>query len=308
MTFLLEKLEIYFRQFSHNKRLYIVPTFNGMKLFGLCFILLFTGLIYANNFIMFFNFLLFSLFICSMFYTHFNLNQVKVLKTSVDSSFAGQKSLVHFIIKNESSLPKYMLKIKFPKNENFFMEELTIPVILPHQTLDFCQSFLLKKRGHYQLGKLELWTSFPFSFFKAFTFFEFSTHFYIYPQPKKYNFHLEQLPSFNKEEEDSSLELTPFQMGHSYRHIHWKKYATTQSLVLKTMAQENKQDFLIPGDDLVAGHNLDDQLSFLSYIVADLMGNGLTFGLKFRDTYFSPNSDSYQHKKILETLSIIGLD
>jgi uncharacterized protein (DUF58 family) len=243
-----------------------------------------------------------------MFYTHFNLNQVKILKISIDSSFAGQKSLAHFFIKNESALPKYMLKIKFTKNESFLMEELTIPVISPNETLEIRLPFLLKKRGHYQLGKLELWTSFPFSFFKAFTFFEFSNHFYIYPRPKEYNFHLEQLPSENKEEEDSSLELTPFQLGHSYRHIHWKKYATTHSLVLKKMAQENKQDFLIPGDDLVAGYSLEEQLSYLSYIVANLMGNDFAFGLKFRDTYFTPNNDPYQHKKILETLSILGLD
>ena len=307
MTKFLEKIEKIFRKYSHNKRLYIVPTFNGIKLFGLCFVLLFTGLIYANNFIMFFNFLLFSLFICSMFYTHFNLNQVKILKASVESSFSGQKSLIHFFIKNESSLPKYMIKINLSHNDAFSMQELVIPILLPNESLDIRQPIDLLKRGHHSLERVELWTNFPFSFFRAFTFFQVQSSFYTYPSPQKNDFFLDQLPSNARQDDDSSLELVSFQTGQSYHHIHWKKFALTQTLLVKKMDHEHQQDFLIQGDELVAGYALEQQLSILTFIVFELMGQGLTFGLKFRDIYLPPESESLKQKKILETLSVVGL-
>jgi len=257
---------------------------------------------------MFFNFLLFSLFICSMFYTHFNLNHVKILKASIESSFSGQKSVIHFLIKNESSLPKYMIKINLFKNDAYSMQELIIPSLLPNETLEISHSINFKKRGHHQIERIELWTNFPFSFFKAFTFFEFQSAFYSYPSPKKIDFTLDQLPSLAFEDDDSSLELLNFQKGQSYRHIHWKKYALTQTLLIKKMSHENKQDFLIQGDDLVSGFPLEEQLSILTFIVFELMGQGLTFGLKFRDIYFTPEDEPYKQKKMLETLSVVGLN
>ena len=201
-----------------------------------------------------------------------------------------------------------MIKVNLFKNDAYLMQELIIPSLLPNEILEINHSIELKRRGHHQIERIELWTNFPFSFFKAFTFFEFQSSFYSYPNPRKIDFTLEQLPSLAFEDDDDSLELTNFQKGQSYRHVHWKKYALTQTLLIKKISHEQKKDFLIQGDDLVSGYPLEDQLSILTFIVFELMGQGLTFGLKFRDMYFTPENEMHKQRKILETLSVVGLN
>ncbi len=294
-------------QVSRNNRLYIVPTFDGAKLFFLTLILLFTGLIYANNFILFFNFLLFSLFICSMFYTHFNLTKVTLESAKIESTFAGHWADITFHVVNESSFPRYQIEIHLPEdNSAFKLRPIMITKMEPNSRVEVKGVIECYKRGSFALPRFKVLARFPFNFFRTFTYFKTESSFYIYPEPKVLSYATDYMQSLNHQTEDDHLSLREFKHGDSYRHVHWKKFALDQTMLLKEVEREYGMDIVIEGDELSKIYSLEEQLSILSFMVNDLYRLGRNFGLRYRDYYFSPSGEREQYLSILEKLSVVG--
>ncbi|MFZ4714361.1 MAG: DUF58 domain-containing protein [Bacteriovoracaceae bacterium] len=242
-----------------------------------------------------------------MFYTHFNLSQIQIEAFSIESSYAEQWGLVKIKVKNRASFPRYLVKVRFQSSSAYKIEELIIPLLPAGETLEFTQEIKLFRRGAQVLRRVELSTTFPFSFFRTFTYFHYQYKFYIYPKPLHFQYDLSQIESIEIDPDDDNLNLQPFRHGDSYRHIHWKKFALNETLLIKEMEQSQGKDFLVRADELVGAFPIEQQLSYLAYLVSDLMSKGFYFGLIYRDYNFEPSRDKEQVKKILEKLSVVGL-
>jgi hypothetical protein len=213
------------KKFSKHKKIYILPTANGLKLLSINLILLITGMIYGNNFILLFNFLVFSLFFCSMLYTHFNLEGIDLLSSEIDPGFANSVSNLNLSFKNNSNYSKFSINIKcsqtpliqFKKSNDLFLEaKSTTKLSLPIELL---------KRGKSSINKIEVSTSYPFGFFRTFTYFHVNTNATIYPIPIKGDVVLVNNHLKLEGREDNDIELKEYLLGDSLTRIHWKKSA-----------------------------------------------------------------------------------
>ena len=153
-------------------RTYIIPTIDGLKVVILNVTLLVIGLVYANNYVLLFNFILFCLFLGSMFYTHFNLSGIILDSVQFPPLHVNEHgtATLHFSTKNaqgHSFIRAYFQSNIFEINN----KKNTFQIEFGTSTTAFI-SLKGIKRGTEKIQSLYIETQFPFNFFRCFTFFK----------------------------------------------------------------------------------------------------------------------------------------
>ena len=147
---------------------YILPTSDGLKVLALNFLLLIMGLVYANNYVLLFNFVLFCLCLSSMFYSHYNLNKLKLESLRIDPLYDQEWSLckLYFIGNNHGhfSLNAKIIgaNVEFFSSNNFNINEI-------NRMVEIKIHGLKRGRGHAMAIRIE--SSFPLNLFRCFTYF-----------------------------------------------------------------------------------------------------------------------------------------
>ena len=292
---MINKIKNYFYNKISSSRqthpIYILPTLDGLKVVFLNIVLLTMGLTYANNYILLLNFVLFCLFLGSMFYTHFNLSGLRIISVSVPSIHVGEtKELIlyftssnsqghHFLTPGiKSSLISLLVndkKFSLSKDNNY---TLKIPI-----------SAL--KRGREKLDNVYLETLFPFHFFRCFTFFSLQNDIYIYPEIKqgKNSFLRLRANLLNKEADD--FFIRDFHTGDSLKRVDWKKLAQTNKWYTRQPDKEKPEPVI-----LECGENENEEsLSSICYSIHELHNLNASYGLKIANKKYIQPTHSAQH-------------
>lgn len=230
MKMLARLKEYFYDRASSSKRvhpIYIIPTLDGLKVVALNLILLVMGLIYANNYVLLFNFILFCLFLGSMFYTHFNLNGLKLEASQFPFLHAKENGVLtlHFSTKNAQG--NFFIRPSFKSkliviNDN----KQTFPVTFARKT-DIHISIQGVKRGKEKIESIYVESLFPFNFFRCFTFFRIDQDCFVYPEREDLRLHEELELSETDKAEGEDFYLRDYQIGDSLKRVDWKKLAQT---------------------------------------------------------------------------------
>lgn len=273
-------------------RIYIIPTADGLKVTALNIVLLIVGLVYANNYVLLFNFILFCLFLGSMFYTHFNINGIKLdsvnfpnLHVNEDGnalfSFSSTNAQGHSFIR--AHFKSSMIEINYPHKT--FNVSSTAQTIIPISVRG-------AKRGEENIQSIYLETLFPFNFFRAFTFFRVNQTCTTYPERVDLRLHEEIEIEENSKEEGENFFIRDYLPGDSLKRVDWKKLAQTNRWYSRQYQSAKPKPVLLILDKTPL---VEDKLKSICFSLHNLHHQNIKYGLKLGQTIVINPENSPKH-------------
>lgn len=203
-----------------------------------------------------------------------------------------------FIIKliNKKKFPSFLIKLKI------FDKAILFPYF--EKTISKSEIFLFQKRGLYKIKDIQISSPFPFNFFVRFYNFKKEVEFFVFPEPKRFLFY-EDLS--NQKEKNGEYEsqiksgydgdiksIKDYIDGTPKKYIDWKSSAKTGSLKIKEFDSLLNKPVIIEFDKIRI-KNIEDKISFITFLIIDNYKKGVPVGLKIKDKLFKPEF-SYTHK------------
>lgn len=286
-------------------QIYIVPTLDGLKLLVLNLILLIIGLVYANNYVLLFNFILFCLFIASMYYTHFNLQGLKLSAIRFNPLHAGESGHINLTFQSKSSLGHYFLTIHFKSDligsgDNTFsfsiQETQSIArVALPITSL---------KRGTGSLKRISVETRFPFHLFRAFTYYDINLALTIYPENKALGLHHEKTLAEESLGNEEDFYLKDYQPGDSLKRVQWKKLAQSGKMLTKQTTSNQEQPIVLCfSSDTLSSTDKENELSSICFGLHERHSQNLNYGLMLDTLSIEPGHSQLHLQRCLKALA-----
>jgi uncharacterized protein (DUF58 family) len=276
---------------GHNQ-IFIVPTFDALKLLLLNGTLLIIGLVYANNFILFFNFILFCLFLGSMYYTHFNLRGLKISGARLSPPHCDEGSVLTLHLESSSRLGHYFLSLRPLYNKHLEVDSTSIFSLPENKTKSTITVPVFgKKRGSGKLSHVMLETLFPFHLFRCMIILPVEISYYVYPKRTSSILHQSRPFAEVAHVDGENFLLRNYVTGDSLKHVHWKKLAQSGELYSKIHHNQNQDPVLL---SISPNENIEEQLSSIASDLYRKLQNQTPFGLKLGDQLIAP-SLSQQH-------------
>lgn len=286
-------------------QLYIVPTLDGIKLLCLNLILLIVGLVYANNYVLLFNFILFCLFIGSMYYTHFNLQGLKLFSSKLNPSHAGENGVLVLNLKSNSALGHHFIGVTLKNALIQTADSHFTFSIKEHQNTYRAEVPVRSdKRGVSNLKRICVETRFPFHLFRAFTYFDLDLKIIVYPEKRSLDVHRENSLAEEKSGNDDEYYLKNFTPGDSLKRIHWKKFAQTGKLLSKqTTSHEELPVVLGFSSEDLSKEEKEIELSSICFALHVLHSQNLSYGLALDKVSIEPGHSQMHLNHCLRALA-----
>lgn len=291
---------------GRNEQLYIVPTLDGLKLVILNLILLIIGLVYANNYVLLFNFILFCLFLGSMYYTHFNLQGLKLTSAKFTALHVLDSGTLTLHFKTKSTLGHYFLRAKF--NSDLIKQTETSSIF----SFESNSQHLLRvdipvtgiKRGSSALTRITIETLFPFHLFRCFVYFRPNLNIVVFPEKKNLQIHIEKSSSELRPDDGDDFVLSEFKIGDPLKRVHWKKLAQTNKWYSKNLIAPHAAPVMLSIEsDIHSTELLERNLSSLCFSLYKLHMENIDYGITLGNIVISPGHSRYHLVHCLNTLA-----
>lgn len=257
-----------------NHPVYIIPTLDGMKVIALNMLLLVIGLVYANNYVLLFNFILFCLFISFMFYTHFNLNKLALVSFKFSSLFEEEQGILTLQFNSGNTMGHFFLRPAVKSPHLKIDSDKTFNISLDKSTISLTVAGI--KRGKAKLDSLYIESYFPFHFFRCFTFYRINHELIVYPQKLKLNLHHETLLDTKDLLEAEDFQLKDYRPGDSLKRLDWKKLARTGEKLSKHRETEKPGAVMLTLNDKV---NPEESLKSICFALLYYSKTELLYGI-----------------------------
>jgi uncharacterized protein (DUF58 family) len=289
-----------------QRRVYILPTKQGLAFALLLFIMLLGSINYSNSLGYFLTFLLASLYVVAIFHTYNNLLKLSIGPVVCKPVFAGEEA--HFSLQiNNINLPsRFSLRTFTPQ------QLISINDISENRITTLAIKHVFNKRGLQPLPLFSIETRFPFGLFRAWALVTFAQTQLVYPKPSLHT-HLPLKHSGLSEGKkqidlgsDDFKGLRSYTPGDSLQHIHWKSFARHQTLQTKEFSSTNADELWLNWlDTTVSGVEL--KLSQLTRWVLLAEKMNLSYGLRLPAQLISPNSGQHHLDSCLKLLAVYEL-
>ena len=290
-----------------NRRVYILPTRQGVLFSVVLFIMLVGSINYDNSLGYFLTFLLASLAIVSIFHTYRNMLFLQIGPAILKPVFASEPSMVTIQIQNQNYTTRFAIECFLPKSDGIVtdIEENSItPVQLP-------MTFI--KRGLHTLPRFIIQTTFPFGFFRAWSHVELQQEILVYPAPSRDRV----LPPHSVGEQDGQKHYTAgnddfdglrnYQAGDSFYRIHWKSAARHHVLRTKQYVGNASMDLWINWADSTHP-SIEARVSQLTRWVLLADKSGLAYGLRIPKLEIAPANGVRHKERCLKALALYGTE
>jgi uncharacterized protein (DUF58 family) len=159
------------------RRIYILPTVQGLVLAAMILAMLLAGLNYNSNLGLVFGFLMASMAMVTMHHCHRNLLGLSVDLKRESDGFAGASADIGFLLRNDSGADRYDIEVRCLAAAQMTAvaagAERMAAVALPTPA-----------RGLITLAQCELRTSYPLGWFRAWTYVHAPVAVYVAPEPR----------------------------------------------------------------------------------------------------------------------------
>ncbi|MDH3219626.1 MAG: DUF58 domain-containing protein [Gammaproteobacteria bacterium] len=288
----------------HNRRLYILPTRFGY-LFAMMLLFLFLAAInYQNSMAFVLTFMLTSLGIISLWYTHKNLLGVSVRMQIPRPVFCGEVCEFKFEVSHTNNSRRYAIGIQYLDQSPVYLKlgpegSCTVKLKLP-----------ARRRGEFRPAGITVFTRYPTGLFHAWGWLRFDLPILVYPRPAT-NVKLQQtmVEQYDGQTSTSTIEgddfagLREHREGESLRHISWKAYAQGRGLLTKTFQGQARPSLWIDWD-LLAEASLEDKLSFMTALVLAAESEEQKYGLKLPGIIIEQGYGNAHKHNCLQALAV----
>ncbi|HLW73829.1 MAG TPA: DUF58 domain-containing protein [Gammaproteobacteria bacterium] len=289
-----------------QRRLYILPTAQGL-LFGVTvFVMLLGSMNYANSMGFILTFLLASLGVVAMNAIHANLLGLELTPGRAAPVFAGETAHFHLAVRNPGKRARVAVTLGADDDDRTVTSDVPatrqsiapVPRVTTH-------------RGWQELGRLSLETTYPLGLFRAWSYLYLDWRVLVYPAPAA---HAPALPPPlggrglgrpNDQGEDDFSGLRQYQRGDSPRRIAWKASAREQELLTKRFTGIGEEtrwlDFA-----LLPGLPDEQRLAVLCRWVLLAHAAGVVYGLRLPGVSLAPSSGDEHRDRCLKALALYG--
>jgi uncharacterized protein (DUF58 family) len=291
-----------------QRRLYILPTGQGL-LYGLTvFVMLLGSMNYANSMGFMLTFVLAALGVVAMNATHANLVDLQLTAGKAAPVFAGETARFEVHVHNGGRRTRTGVTLGAETDER------TVTSDIPPAAHSIAPVPLITtRRGWTSLGRLSVETSYPLGLFRAWSWVYMQWRVLVYPAPAE---HAPPLPPAlggdgmgrpREEGEDDFSGLRNYQPGDSPRRIAWKASAREQQLLTKRFSGTGDETHWLDWDYLPAMSE-EQRLSMLCRWVLQAHAAKLVYGLKLPGQSVQPAAGDEQRDRCLEALALFGLN
>jgi uncharacterized protein (DUF58 family) len=290
-----------------RRQLFMLPTRFGLLFAALLVVQLLAAINYGNGLAYALTFLLGSLAVVSMLYTHRNLFRLRLSASTCAPVFAGETAIFRIHLANDSDPPRFGVAVMHGKKE---IARVDIPA---RGSADVNLSVPAVKRGWLMLPEVAVTTRFPLGLLYSWSRRIALNHAcLVYPRPA------DLLPLQTRAEEsleptagiktggDDYIGAREFQPGDSPRHVDWKAVARGEPWRIKQFGGGYQATVWLDWDTL-AGLDRETRLSVLTRWVLDAEHDGMLYGLRLPQQTLNPsNGEAHQHE-CLKRLALFGL-
>ncbi|MDD2720230.1 MAG: DUF58 domain-containing protein [Gallionella sp.] len=274
-----------------QRRIFILPTRQGLALAALLLLMLLGSINYALSLGYVLTFLLAMMAVMSMLHAFRNLAHLEIRAGRAEPVFCGETA--NFVLHFASRWPRYQLCLTGEDGTTVTFDLAGTgdhPVRFPLPT---------RRRGWLQTGRLRLYTEFPLGLFHAWSYLHFDTRLLVYARAMPQA----ALPPGDAPDgegkrtiagDDDFAGLRGYQPGDALPRIAWKAWAGGRGLQVKQFASQSGDELWLNLADATDAE-LEDKLSRLTRWVLDAEAAGLRYGLRLPDGELPPaNGDSHR--------------
>lgn len=286
-----------------QRRVYILPTKQGLSFSVLLFIMLLGSINYSNSLGYFLTFLLSSLVIVTIFHTYSNLLKLSFESATCAPCFAGESSAFSVQVNNRNLHTRYSV-------QTFTSEKMiTTTDIQANSLTSVIIKHTFSHRGLVDLPRFTIESRFPFGLFRAWAILELDHKQLVYPKPatdKLLPIKHSGLSEGNKQSSigrDDFRGLRSYVQGDPLQHVHWKSYARHQTLQTKEFSASSANELWLSWEDTTA-KGTELKLSQLCRWVLLANKQKLNFGLSIKGVLIKPGSGTKHLKLCLQQLAL----
>ncbi len=289
-----------------RRRIFILPTRNGILFGSMLLVLLIGAINYDNNLAYSLTFLLSSLTLVAIFYTYKNLAGLIITPTEPKPVFLGETIRFPFKTDNLFQEHRYSIITKNQiKSDRWFRLAKTISVNKPVDIRKNSVSILFieqdsTRRGIETLNRLKLSTIFPLGLFEAWSFYDFNESCIVYPRAEgDLPFPVEFLNDLDgsiktKEGNDDFIGTRKYRSGDPSKRIDWKAYARERGLHRKLYEGQSNCELIFNLQQVAELNDIEKGLSQLCKWLIEADANQYKYGLQLNNQLIEPNQ-GYKH-------------
>jgi uncharacterized protein (DUF58 family) len=239
-----------------------------------------------------------------------NIRGLSVSVHLPDELYAGTKTLVSIRIENRKRfLPSFLVTATISGSPTSFI------LLDPGKPQTGSLLLAFKGRGVHSVQRALISSPFPVNFFVRFTEAPVPGSFPVFPAPRASAAPFvggkpdagQASASSAKGYDGDLAKITDYRGGESLKLIHWRLSAKHEVFKVKEMTATADEPVVLELD-LIPGRDLDERLSYCTYLVNRLVKGGRPVGLKIGDRIIAPASTRLHRLKLLGELAVYGKD
>lgn len=287
-----------------QRRVYILPTRQGI-LFGVVLLIMLTGSInYALGLGFVLTFLLLALALNAMIHTFRNLANLRVTGGRAHPVFAGETAQFIVHLENSSDTERYAIGLTRDGTNPVFVDVAT------RATASAAADIPARHRGILRPGRLTLFSRFPLGLYRAWSYLELDMHCVVYPRPALPGLPLPPSAAHSgagaergRGQEDFSG-LRQYHVGDSPRHVAWKAAARDRGLLTKQFSGRAETQLWLDWAQLPPKMGVEERLSQLARWVLDAHAAGIDYGLRLPGATVELASGEAHRESCLRALAL----
>ncbi len=287
-----------------SRRIYILPTGNGLRFAAVLFVMLLGSLNYQNNLGLLFTFFLASVALVAMHHTWFNLLGLSVQARGGPPVFVGDDASFEIVVGTEGKRARYDIGIPAGETRH---QAIAIPGG-DCGTLRIVRPTL--RRGRSALDEVTVETRYPLHLFRAWCYVQTDATTLVYPKPAQVapepgSAAGDTEPRRRQGPEGMEDYLGPrgYRDGDSPAQIDWKAYARERGLVVKQFGGDQGQEIWIDWAGLTAA-DPETRISLLTRQVLDAAEAQVRFGLRLPGLEEAPGRGAGHLQRCLTHLAL----
>lgn len=286
-----------------QRRVYILPTKQGLSFSLLLFIMLLGSINYSNSLGYFLTFLLSSLVIVTIFHTYNNLLKLSFGAATCSPCFAGDNTSFIVQANNRNHHARFSVQA-------FTSEKIISKTDIKEDSLTaITVKHRFTHRGLVSLPRFTIESRFPFGLFRAWAILELNQKQLVYPKPSADKFlPIKHSGSSDGEKQinigrDDFRGLRSYVQGDPLQHIHWKSFARHQTLQTKEFSAATSNELWLNWSDTTAT-STELKLSQLCRWLLLADKQNLNYGLSLNALLIKPNSGKKHLNHCLKQLAL----
>lgn len=288
-----------------QRRVYILPTKQGLSFALLLFIMLLGSINYSNSLGYFLTFLLASLSVVAIFHTYNNLLKLSLGPAICKPVFANEESSFIVQVNNTNYQTRYSVNTFTPQHLT------TVTDINENSLTTLLIKHNFSHRGLIPLPRFTLESRFPFGLFRAWAIVEIDQKQLVYPSPSSHKVLPINTAGYSEGKKQLELGADDFKglrsyvVGDALQHIHWKSFARHHTLQTKEFSSTSSDElWLNLSDTTVTGIEL--KLSQLTRWILLADKAHLSYGLRLTNLVIQPSTGKHHLDSCLKQLALFG--